>query len=445
VRLGDVVDLRNGFPFKSAGFNEHEGTPVIRIRDVLPGVPGTYYRGAIDAKKMPSVRNDDIVIGMDGDFNAVRWNGGTALLNQRVCALRSDDRFYEQRFLQHALPGYLKLIHQNTSAVTVKHLSSRTILDIPLPLPPREEQRRIVDKIDTLFAQLEKGEEALIEVQNLLARYRQSVLTAAVTGELTADWRAENADRLESGRELLARILQARRERWAGRGKYTEPPRPDTSDLPKLPPSWEWALGAQLFRWSSGKFLPKKNLRAGDVPVYGGNGINGHHSASLVDAPTIVVGRVGAHCGNVHLTSSPAWITDNAIYATQTPSQSDLTYLSMIYSAARLGQQAMGGAQPFVNQQALNAVRVPLPPVEEQAEIMSKVRQELSGAESAADLVSAEVSRSDALRASILRAAFSGQLVEQHPADEPASDLLERIKGKQSALSPRRKLKQVRQ
>ncbi|SDB51390.1 type I restriction enzyme, S subunit [Desulfonatronum thiosulfatophilum] len=63
-------------------------------------------------------------------------------------------------------------------------------------LPPLNEQHRIVEKIETLFARLNKGEETLREVQKLLAHYRQSVLKAAVIGQLTADWRTENARRL---------------------------------------------------------------------------------------------------------------------------------------------------------------------------------------------------------------------------------------------------------
>jgi type I restriction enzyme, S subunit len=64
---------------------------------------------------------------------------------------------------------------------------------LPVMLPPLNEQRRIVDKIETLFARLDKGEEAVRAVQVQLKRYRQSVLKAAVTGELTREWRAANA------------------------------------------------------------------------------------------------------------------------------------------------------------------------------------------------------------------------------------------------------------
>ena len=246
VKVGEIATLVNGFAFKSGGFNDADGTPIVRIRDVTKGAPGTFYKGPVDDPRMTWIENGQIVIGMDGDFNCRVWTGGKALLNQRVCTLSTNEKLYSQRFLAFALPGYLKLINNHTSSVTVKHLSSLTVRDIPLPLPPLNEQRRIVEKIETLFARLDKGEEALRDVQKLLARYRQSVLKAAVTGQLTADWRAENAHRLEHGRDLLARILQTRRETWDGRGRYKEPTAPDTNDLLELPEGWVWASVDQL-------------------------------------------------------------------------------------------------------------------------------------------------------------------------------------------------------
>ena len=135
-----------------------------------------------------------------------------------------------------------------------------SIADFEFLLPPLNEQRRIVEKIETLFARLDKGEEALRAVRTLLARYRQSVLKAAVTGQLTADWRADN--RLEHGRDLLARILQTRRDTWQGRGKYKEPAAPDTSDLPELPDGWVWAsLDSLILDGPTNGVSPKKLIK----------------------------------------------------------------------------------------------------------------------------------------------------------------------------------------
>jgi type I restriction enzyme S subunit len=81
-------------------------------------------------------------------------------------------------------------------------------------LPPRNEQRRIAEKIDELLSQIEAGEQALARARKLLERYRQSVLNSAVTGELTREWREQHKGELESGEALLKRVLQARREAW---------------------------------------------------------------------------------------------------------------------------------------------------------------------------------------------------------------------------------------
>jgi type I restriction enzyme, S subunit len=110
-----VADLLNGFPYESKNFNDASGIPLLRIRDILPGRTKTRYKGNLDDPRMFKVRNGDLVVGMDGDFNAKIWQGGEALVNQRVCLIRVREEIYSQRFLAYILPGYLKLINDHTS------------------------------------------------------------------------------------------------------------------------------------------------------------------------------------------------------------------------------------------------------------------------------------------------------------------------------------------
>lgn len=456
VPLGAVAKVINGFPFPSGGFNTEEGEPVIRIRDVTSGTVGTLFRG--DTSEAPRAEHGDLVIGMDGDFNSRLWPGQSVLINQRVCKVVPNETYYSKAFLAYVIPGYLKLVNDHTSAITVKHLSSGTVHDLPLPLPPRGEQDRLVSKLDELFSRIDEGERALERVQTLVERYRQSVLKAAVTGELTRDWREKNKDQLESGEALLARILKSRREAWEKteldkmkakgitpandkwKHRYEEPAGPDTSGLPDLPTGWVWSSGAQLFEWASGDFLPAKAMQLGDVPVYGGNGVNGQHSQANVDFATIVVGRVGVHCGNVHLSEPKCWVTDNAIYATRLPAPASLEFLLICLRSAQLGKSSQGGAQPFVNQKALNEVAIPIPPLDEQITIVDLLAMESSRLDGALATVWAESRRTAALRQAVLKSAFSGLLVSQQPDDEPASTLLERIAAERShaPAKPRR-------
>jgi type I restriction enzyme S subunit len=146
----------NGFAFKSSRFNkDQQGLPLLRIRDVGKEMTDSYYDGPYEAQYI--VKRGDLVVGMDGDFNSARWQGPNALLNQRVCKITITSENYEPRFLDIVLPGYLTAINERTSSVTVKHLSSTSIAEIPLPLPPLPEQRRIVAKIEELFTRLDAG------------------------------------------------------------------------------------------------------------------------------------------------------------------------------------------------------------------------------------------------------------------------------------------------
>ncbi|MBM7331590.1 restriction endonuclease subunit S, partial [Agrobacterium sp. S2] len=111
-----------------------------------------------------------LLVGMDGDFNAATWHGPTGLLNQRVCRIDVDSERYDRRFLEYALQGYLDAIWKATSSTTVKHLSSRSIADIPLPNPPREEQRRIVDILEDHLSRLNAANDYLDAAERRLDR-----------------------------------------------------------------------------------------------------------------------------------------------------------------------------------------------------------------------------------------------------------------------------------
>ena len=154
ARLGDLVDILSGFAFDAANFSEEGDIALIRIRDVIRGQSSTFYRGDYDDKYL--IQKGEILIGMDGEFNRARWQSAPALLNQRVCKIKSNSPKLSDEYLFHFLPAALKAIENTTSFVTVKHLSAKQIKDISIPLPPVEEQRRIaaiLDQAETLRTQ----------------------------------------------------------------------------------------------------------------------------------------------------------------------------------------------------------------------------------------------------------------------------------------------------
>lgn len=143
VKLRNILEVQNGFAFKTEFFHATDGVPLIRIRDLDGDTTDTHYTGEFRDEFIVSA--GDYLIGMDGNFHCRRWTGTKALLNQRVCRLRNFSPDVLPEYVFFGIQPILKAIEASTSFATVKHISARQILDIALPLPPVSEQRRIVD------------------------------------------------------------------------------------------------------------------------------------------------------------------------------------------------------------------------------------------------------------------------------------------------------------
>ena len=134
--------------------------------------------------------------------------------------------------------------------------------------------------------------------------------------------------------------------------------------------------GKELFSFASGKFLSPDLRKDQGVPVYGGNGISWYTNKPFVESPTIVIGRVGAYCGNVHYISSPAWITDNAIYIKEFKKKVfDLRFLSLYMTFLDFSRFAAKSGQPKITQRPLDDIQYILPPLAHQREFAAFVEK----------------------------------------------------------------------
>lgn len=177
-KLGEILKIQNGYAFNSKQFTSDSGVPLIRIRDIKYGVgTETNFNGAYDQKY--EVKAGDLLIGMDGEFGCYEWKGGIALLNQRVCRLQEFSNRIYSRFLFYGINKYLKAIEDVTAFATVKHISSKQIENIQIPLPPLPEQKRIVSILDEAFATIGKAkvnaEQNLNNAKELFESYLKSV------------------------------------------------------------------------------------------------------------------------------------------------------------------------------------------------------------------------------------------------------------------------------
>ena len=419
--MDSVANITNGFAFKSAEFNNRkDGVPLIRIRDVLKGSTSTYYSGQIPEGYW--VYPEDLIVGMDGDFNTTIWRSEPALLNQRVCKIEVQEDKYNKRFFYHALPGYLSAINANTSSVTVKHLSSRTLQDTLLPLPPLAEQKIIAEKLDTLLAQVESTKARLEQIPQILKRFRQAVLGAAVSGKLTEDWR-------------------------------------DNSSLS----GWiEGKLGEFIKKPSYG--TSSKSNKEGLIPVLRMGNLQGGKldwTDLVYTSDTIEIEKYKLEYNDVlfNRTNSPELVGKTAIYKSEQPAiyagylirvqcLPDLNpdYLNYHLNSI-LGRQycysvkSDGVSQSNINAQKLIAYPITVPPLPEQHEIVRRVEQLFAYADTIEKQVNNALARVNNLTQSILAKAFRGELTAQWRAENPelisgensAAALLEKIKAERAA------------
>lgn len=475
VLLGEVAQVLNGFAFPSKNFSRVKGKPLLRIRDILQDQTAVLYDGQYDTAYL--VHPNDLVIGMDGDFNCALWKGPEALLNQRVCKVTSNELFYSSKFLKYALPGYLQAVNARTSSQTVKHLSSRTVADIPLPLPPLPEQQRIVAKIEELFTRLDAGVEELKKIKAQLKRYRQSVLKHGFEGKLTKEWRQAHQHELEPTPVLLKRIKQERHK--TASGKHKELPRLDTSDLFELPEGWVWAgIGAivesmqngiykqrhfysndgvaclRMYNIQDGKIvwkdIKRMNLTADELERYGL--MHGDILVNRVNSRELVGKTAPIPSGLETCVYESKNIRIRLLDGVESKY---IAFWFQIFAQGffnRNAQQTVGMAS--INQEQIASMPIPFTVTVEQQQVVSEIERRFSVADQIEKTVDHSLKQAERLRQSILKRAFEGKLVPQDPNNEPAEKLLEHIKEERakqqaaakSAKSPKtkRSTKQMR-
>lgn len=179
ARVKELAGILNGFPFDSAKFSAVTGHPLVRIRDLGSEATEARYDG--EFVQSAAITAEDVLIGMDGDFNVGRWHGkGVALLNQRMCCVRGRTRDLT-RLLEYALPTPLKVINDLTYSTTVKHLSSLDVAKTPVALPPDAELGRILTILDRETVRIDGLIAKKTEFIDLLNTKRQALVTNAVT------------------------------------------------------------------------------------------------------------------------------------------------------------------------------------------------------------------------------------------------------------------------
>lgn len=349
-----------------------------------------------------------------------------AAINQDLKALVTSEEV-DKNFLEYWFVSIADYLESIGSGTTVKGIRLEQLRSLPFPLAPLEQQKRIVAEIEKQFSRLDEAFVSLKRAKANLKRYKAAVLKAAVEGKLTAEWRKANPD-VEPAEKLLKRILEERRRNWTGKGKYKEPAAPDTRNLPELPEGWAWASFEQLCEAVSddGKKIARSEyLPEGAIPVIdqGEGEIGGYtDDDDLVFSGALPVIAFGDHTRRFKLVQRPFVVGADGVKLIGIRPAWAPRFLW--YQFQTLDFENRGYSRHF---QFVRAKPLRVPPLSEQNRIVAELDRRLSIATEGEEQINANLRRADRLRQSILKQAFSGQLVPTISDEEPAGVLLERV------------------
>jgi type I restriction enzyme, S subunit len=365
------------------------------------------------------------------------------------------------RFILYLLRLKERELAEQGSGSTFTAISRDHLNEVEVDLPPLLEQRRIVEQVDSALERVDLSRARLTRVPAILKRFRQSVLAAACSGRLTADWRS-NQENFETAEGLLKRVRanlghqSARsRRRTAQRGERARDQ--DLTELPEIPAEWAWIRLPELGELNRGKSRhrprnaphlyggPYPFIQTGDVARSGGR-ITSHRQAyseaglaqsRLWPRGTVCI-TIAANIADSALLTYPACFPDSVVGLITVPSLCLPEYAELFIRTARadLSQFAPATAQKNINLEILGDVFVPLPPLAEQHEIVRRVEALFALADAVEQRVARATARADKLTQAILARAFRGELVpteaelaRREARDyEPAAALLERIR-----------------
>lgn len=439
VAIGDLCELVNGRAFKPSEWSQ-AGLPIVRIQN-LNSISAAFNLYAGDYSPKHYLQGGELLFAWSGtpgtSFGAHVWKGESALLNQHIFRVDFDPGLLDKRFFRHAINQKLEdLIGAAQGGVGLRHVTKGVFEATKIAIAPRQEQQRIADKLDALLARVDACRERLDRLPGILKRFRQSVLTAAMSGDLSAEWRDSKG---RSGR--LPVFIES-----------------DLANVPRdaawlsLPSTWRVVRAQDVVEPDAaivyGIVQPGPKLASGVRYVQITDIVDGRiqlpnlchtseeiaygYRRSSIKGGDVLLGIiralkvavVPAELDGANISRSVARLRPREgvlptflAYALQSPVVQDW-----------LRSQHRGMDMPVLNLSEVRLAPIPMAPMDEQAEIVRRVDALFALADAIEARCTAARAQVERLTPSLLAKAFRGELVPQDPNDEPASELLARLR-----------------
>ena len=352
VAIGDVCEVIAGQSPPGSAYNSiGEGLPFYQGKkqfgDRWLQAPTTWT-----TQSTKRAREGDVLMSVRAPVGPVNVATQEACIGRGLAAIRAD-RMIDEAYLYYALRGLEPTIRGSAGAVFTS-INKAQIQSLQVRLPPLDEQRRIVAKLDAISAQV-----------------------AAATEN-----RKAKALALKAVRSAL--LQQLCTEPHSGAAVTVTVP-----------------LG-QILSLEYGKPLPatERDEFDGQVAVFGANGVKSRTHTALIDQASIVVGRKGS-AGEVNLTHGPFWPLDVTYFVRHDAEETDLMFLYYLLISLDLPRLAKG-VKPGLNRNDAYSIRVPLPPLDEQRRIVAKLDEATAAIASLESGVDSAARELDALTSSVL-------------------------------------------
>jgi len=447
TELSNIVIYKKGKKPKKLINEKKDGyIPYVNIKAFEQKIIDEYA----DMESSNLIDESDILVVWDGARFGLSGTGMVGAAGSTLMVLKP--LICYPRFVHAFINRYYRYINSKPKGSGTPHVNPDIFWNLPFPLPPLYEQKRIVAKLDAIIPRIDSVKERLEKIPAILKRFRQSVLTAAVTGKLTEKWREEHLD-VESAEKLIKKVFSQRINECLSTTQKEKVKEifceVETENSEQLPITWRFVFLKKICK-SFQYGTSKKSQKEGKIPVLRmGNLQEGKLDWSdlaytsneseikkfLLKKNTVLFNR----------TNSPELVGKTSIYTGERKAifagylirinNYDVVnayYLNYTLNSGYAKEfcyrkKSDGVSQSNINAQKLAHFELPLPPLEEQKEIVRQVDKLFALADKVEAHYRQAKEQVDKLSQSVLAKAFRGELVPQDPTDEPAEKLLEQI------------------
>lgn len=365
-----------------------------------------------------------LLIAMYGSIGKLGIAGFKCTTNQAIANCVVNDDFVHKKYLFYYLKSRREHLLSLGKGGAQQNISQTVLKAYQCPLAPLNEQKRIADKLDSILAKVDRAQARLEKIPGILKRFRQSLLAAATSGELTREWREQNdvgVDTWQFGSlGDLSEVKTGSTPLKSNKAYY------ENGDIPWLTSSVTGktvVTEAQNFVtqravdecrlkvFSSGTLL---------IAMYGEGKTRGQVTEIKIDA------TINQACAAIE-------VNENLV-------EKDFVKICLLDNYERTRMMAEGGTQPNLNLSKIRSILIPLPAISEQKKIIVIVRSLMARLDLVERQYQNAIRTLENLTKTIFTVAFRGELVKQDPNDEPASELLKRIKSSEIEANPKEKV-----